>query len=103
VSARNLGFDAEAALAAYPGAFVGELHLAGHAVKRIDGVELRMDDHGSPVPDPVWLLFERALKLIGPLPTLIEWDTAIPPLEVLLAQAELAQTRLDRTAKRDAA
>lgn len=103
VSARNLGFEAEAALAAYPRDLVGEVHLAGHAVKRIDGAELRIDDHGSPVSEPVWALFERALELIGPLPTLIEWDTALPPLEALLAEAELAQARLDRTARRNAA
>lgn len=103
VSARNLGFDPEAALTAYPRELVGEIHLAGHAVKRVDGVELRIDDHGSPVPEPVWSLFDRALSLIGPRPTLMEWDTAIPPLEVLLGQAELAQARLERAAERAAA
>jgi hypothetical protein len=94
VSARNLGFDAEIALAAFAGEQVGEFHLAGHAVKRIEGAELRIDDHGSPVPEPVWALFDRALDLFGPRPTLVEWDSAIPPIEILLGQAELAKTRL---------
>jgi uncharacterized protein (UPF0276 family) len=100
VSARNVGFDAEAALAAYPRERIGEFHLAGHAVKNIDGTELRIDDHGSAVPEPVWSLYERALNLIGPRPTLIEWDTALPPLDVLLDQAGLAQACLDQTAER---
>jgi uncharacterized protein (UPF0276 family) len=103
VSACNLGFDAEAALAAYPGEQIGEVHLAGHAVKRIDRAELRIDDHGSPVPGPVWALFERALDRFGPRPTLIEWDTAIPPLDLLLSEAELAEARLRRCAGRNAA
>jgi uncharacterized protein (UPF0276 family) len=103
VSARNVGFDAEAALAAYPRERIAEIHLAGHAVKRIEGVELRIDDHGSVVPEPVWRLYERALDLIGPRPTLIEWDTALPPLEVLLGEAQLCQGRLERAIDRAAA
>jgi uncharacterized protein (UPF0276 family) len=103
VSARNLGFDAGTALAAYPRERIGEIHLAGHAVKRIDGVELRIDDHGSVVPEPVWRLYERALDLIGPRPTLIEWDTALPPLEVLLGEAQLCRVRLERAIDRAAA
>jgi uncharacterized protein (UPF0276 family) len=101
VSACNLGFDAGAALAAYPGEAIGEFHLAGHAVRRIEGVELRIDDHGSAVAEPVWALFERALDLFGPRPTLIEWDTAIPPLEILLSEAERAGLRLRRFKDRD--
>ena len=52
--------------------------------------------------DPVWALYEHALSLIGPRPTLVEWDSALPPLETLLAEAGKAQTRLD-AAKRSAA
>ncbi|HXV24832.1 MAG TPA: DUF692 domain-containing protein [Alphaproteobacteria bacterium] len=103
VSARNLGFDPEAALNAYPEAIIGEIHLAGHAIKQIGEIELRIDDHGSPVQDPVWGLFERALKRIGPRPTLIEWDSALPSLEVLVGQAELAELRLAHVAKEAAA
>ncbi len=103
VSACNLGFEADASLTAYPGEAVGEIHLAGHAVKRIGAAELRIDDHGSPVAEPVWRLYERALDWLGPRPTLIEWDSAIPPLETLLGQAELAEARLTRRAKEAAA
>jgi uncharacterized protein len=103
VSACNLGFDANAALAAYPAARIGEIHLAGHTLKRIEGVELRIDDHCSAVQEPVWALFEAALASFGARPTLIEWDTEVPELEVLLGQAEQADARIARARRRGAA
>jgi uncharacterized protein (UPF0276 family) len=103
VSACNLGFEAHAALAAYPAPCIGEIHLAGHTLKRIEGVELRIDDHGSAVQEPVWALLEDALASFGPRPTLIEWDTDIPELEVLLGQAEQADARICRAAEPDPA
>jgi uncharacterized protein (UPF0276 family) len=66
-------------------------------VKRLDGgAVLRIDDHGSAVSDEVWRLFETAVAALGPRPTLIEWDTAIPALEVLLAEAATADDVLQR-------
>jgi uncharacterized protein (UPF0276 family) len=44
----------------------------------------------------VWSLFETALRVVGPRPTLVEWDADIPSLAVLLAEAERAQARLAR-------
>jgi uncharacterized protein (UPF0276 family) len=38
----------------------------------------------------VWDLYARALGRIGPAPTLIEWDTNLPPLHVLLLEAGTA-------------
>jgi uncharacterized protein (UPF0276 family) len=61
-----------------------------------DGHELRIDDHSSRVIGEVWALYAEALKLFGPVPTLIEWDNDVPPLEVLLQEAAHAQTLLDR-------
>lgn len=90
VSARNHGFDAAAWLAEIPGDLVGEIHLAGHTVKDIDGVELRIDDHGSAVGGEVWALYEGVIARIGPKPTLIEWDTDVPPLQELLEEASKA-------------
>ena len=88
VSACNHGWQASAYLAALPPAAVGEIHLAGHVVRQLDGGRrLRIDDHGSRVSPPVWALYSEALARFGPLPTLIEWDTDIPPLEVLLGEA----------------
>ena len=102
VSTENHGDDAQAYLAAIAHLPIGEIHLSGHHLRQIGNRSIRIDDHGSPVSDPVWALYERALAVIGPRPTLIDWDSALPPLEVLLAEAGKAQTRLD-AAKRSAA
>ena len=96
VTAENLGLDAAAYLAALPPEAVGELHLAGHSANDADGRRVLIDDHGSPVSPAVWALYERALERFGPLPTLIEWDTDLPPLDVLLDEARRADARLRR-------
>lgn len=67
---------------------VAEIHLAGH----IDCGDIVIDDHGSRVKPPVWELYKLAVKRFGNVPTLIEWDTDIPALDVLLAEAELARS-----------
>jgi len=93
VAAQNHGFDArhyiEAIDARVPGA-VQEFHLAGHTRVERDGRELLIDTHGAPVCDAVWDLYRVALDRFGALPTLIEWDTDIPALDVLLAEAAKA-------------
>jgi uncharacterized protein len=66
---------------------VGEVHLAGYA----QGDELVIDDHGSRVHAPVWAAYRHAMLVLGPLPTLIEWDTDIPALGVLLEEATKAE------------
>ncbi|MFY8093706.1 MAG: DUF692 domain-containing protein [Niveispirillum sp.] len=90
VSASNRGLDAVRLLTQFPGRAIAEIHLAGHARVQIDGSSLLIDDHGSAVPDPVWALYDIALRRFGPRPTLVEWDTALPPLPLLLAQAAKA-------------
>ena len=91
VSARNHGWDALTYLAALPPALVGEIHLAGHSVRRLaDGRTLRLDDHASRVSDDVWALYLQALARFGPVPTLIEWDHDVPSLDVLLDEARHA-------------
>lgn len=94
VTARNLGLDPVAYLAALPRAAVEEIHLAGHSTNDADGRTLLIDDHGSPVASPVWTLYGLALGRFGALPTLVEWDTALPPLETLLGEARQADTQL---------
>jgi uncharacterized protein (UPF0276 family) len=94
VTAENLGLDARAYLAALPASAVGEIHVAGHSVNETDGRSILIDDHGSPVAPAVWALYEEALRHLGPRPTLVEWDTAIPPLETLVAEARRADARL---------
>jgi uncharacterized protein len=73
---------------------VGEIHLAGHR----DLGDLVIDDHGSPVPPVVWALFDHALRRLGPRPTLVEWDTDLPPLQSLLDEAALAEAAIARAA-----
>jgi uncharacterized protein (UPF0276 family) len=97
VSAKNHGWDASTYAAALPIEAIGEIHLAGHSLRQLaDGGSLRIDDHGSCVADEVWSLYAEALRRFGSIPTLIEWDNNIPPLEVLLAQARHADTLIDR-------
>ena len=94
VSASNHGWDAQAYLNALPAAAVGEIHLAGHALRALDnGRTVYIDHHGACVSAEVWALYVQALRRFGPRPTLIEWDTDIPAFEVLLDEAAQA-TRL---------
>ena len=67
---------------------VGEIHLAGHAEVDEAGVRLLIDDHGSRICEEVWALYAHARDLLGAVPTLIEWDTGVPPLSVLLEEAQ---------------
>ena len=91
VNARNLGVDAGAFIKTIPADAVKEYHLAGYSV--IDGC--LVDTHDHPVYSGVWELYEFALQHIGPRPTLIEWDSDIPALPVLMGEAAKAQQRLE--------
>lgn len=95
VSAANHGWQASDYLAALPPSAIGEIHLAGHSVRELDdGRTFRIDDHGSCVIPEVWELYSEALSRFGPVPTLIEWDTNVPPLEILLDEAARAEVLL---------
>ncbi|MES2127177.1 MAG: DUF692 family multinuclear iron-containing protein [Pseudomonadota bacterium] len=83
----NHGEDALAAIAAIAPGTVGEIHLAGHLRTDIAVI----DHHGATVAAPVWALYQAALARFGRLPTLIEWDTDIPALDVLLGEARKAE------------
>jgi len=96
VNSVNLGLDAERFIAGVPPAAVQEIHLAGHRRNRVGERDLLIDDHGSAVCADVWALYERAIARFGALPTLIEWDTDIPPLDVLVAEARRADACLER-------
>ena len=89
VSAFNFGFDPIAYLQALPVEAIGEIHLAGHHAA--EGVDILIDDHGSRVAEPVWQLYAAALRRFGPVLTLIEWDTNLPALDVLLEEARRAE------------
>ncbi|TXL71126.1 DUF692 domain-containing protein [Vineibacter terrae] len=94
VSGCNLGFDPAAYLAALPPAAIDEIHLAGHARNDADGEVILIDDHGARVDAAVWALYRAAIARFGRRPTLIEWDTDVPALDVLLDEA----ARADREA-----
>jgi hypothetical protein len=96
VNASNLGLDLDAFLSALPRQAIQEIHLAGHARRRVGARNLLIDDHGSAVCDEVWALYDDVLRRFGPVPTLIEWDNDVPPLEILLAEAARADHRLER-------
>ena len=90
VTAHNLRLDPHDWLAGLPREAITQYHLAGHAVNDADGEPILIDDHGSRVSDGVWALFAEVVKRFGARPTLIEWDTDIPPLGVLLDEAARA-------------
>ena len=86
VNSVNHNFDALKYLDAIAPGSVGEIHLAGFQ----DTGEVLIDTHGATVSDEVWHLYEYAIQRFGLVPTLIEWDTDIPALPVLLGEAEKA-------------
>jgi len=101
VCAVNHGFDAKSYLDAFPVQHVGEIHLAGFAeASDADGVFL-IDDHGAPVSAEVWALYEHALRRVGPCPTLVEWDNAIPEWSVLYAETQKALGRQQAACTRE--
>lgn len=100
VSAHNHGEDVMAFLRTLPLASVYHCHLAGHVVDAVTTPTLLIDDHGSEVCEPVWALHAWLVDTIGPVPTLIEWDTDVPAYAVLREQARRAQVVLDAAAAR---
>jgi uncharacterized protein (UPF0276 family) len=90
VNALNAAEDAVATACAFVDAIdaraVGEIHLAGYD----DSGDLVIDDHGSRVHAPVWQVYRHAVARFGMVPTLVEWDTGVPALDVLLDEAATA-------------
>jgi hypothetical protein len=85
--------DALSTLQQLPDESIGEIHLAGHLVTDTGLI----DHHGCQVDPAVWALYERARVQFGDrIPTLIEWDTDIPPLHVLIGETNQARLRTER-------
>jgi len=95
VSSVNHGFDPRAYLAAIPADLVGEIHLAGHMDTELDGERFLIDSHNALVCPAVWQLYRETLGRLGRVPTLIEWDLDLPPLERLLEEAGRAEACLE--------
>jgi len=103
VSATNHGFDAHAYLEKIPVTAVKEMHLAGFSVNRYPDGEILIDTHSTRVAPQVWALYRAAVQRLGRVPTLIEWDTDIPPLDVLLDEARQADIILNEECHADVA
>jgi uncharacterized protein (UPF0276 family) len=87
VSARNHGFDPKVYLDAVPAERVVQIHLAGHS----DLGSHLLDTHDAPVAEAVWDLYRYAVARLGAVPTSIEWDGDVPPLERLEAEAAIVR------------
>ena len=87
VSARNHGFEPWAFISGLPAQRIRQLHLAGHS----DYGSYLIDTHDAPVSDPVWQLYARTLRHLGPVATLLERDDHFPPLQELLDELDRAR------------
>jgi len=94
VNSKNHAFDPDSFIKAIPIEHVQEIHLAGHTVKQIDDSEILIDTHNKCVTDDVWSLYETATRRFKQVPVLIEWDTDIPALDILLDEANKADSIL---------
>lgn len=93
VNSVNFGYDPSAFLRQLPGHRAAYVHVAGH---RREAADLCVDTHGAPVIDPVWQLLAQAYALYGTLPTVVERDFNLPPVDELLG--EVANVRALQTA-----
>jgi uncharacterized protein (UPF0276 family) len=70
-----------------PNDVVAEIHVAGH--NAMDDIVI--DDHSCAVNESVWMLYRHASRRFGQVQALVEWDTDVPPLHVLIEQVQLAK------------
>ncbi len=94
VSSRNHGFDACEYLNSVPAERVAQIHIAGHS----EFEKYILDTHDHPVIDPVWKLYELAIRRAGPTATLLEWDDRIPSFDELQAEARKAERHIGEPA-----
>ena len=93
VNQRNHGADPIAIMNGLPVEAVKEIHVAGHHEAELGDATLLIDNHGAPVSDAVWQLYDAAIARFPDAVTLVEWDSDIPSLDVLVGQARLADQR----------
>jgi uncharacterized protein len=87
VSSVNHGFDAQRYIDRMPAERVVQIHLAGHQ----SHPDHLIDTHDHPVCDAVWSLYAYTLSRLGVVPTMIERDDRIPPLDILLDELDAAR------------
>jgi uncharacterized protein (UPF0276 family) len=83
VSSQNHTFNPFDYVNSVPPERVAQIHIAGHSKYR----KYILDTHDHAVIDPVWELYARALELVGPTATLLEWDDRIPSFEEVHGEA----------------
>jgi len=98
VSSVNHEFDPHDYLNAIPVERVQQFHIAGHE----NHGDYLIDTHDHPVPDPVWSLYDAAVRRFGNVSTMIERDANIPPLEELCAELDTARRLAERAPARAA-
>jgi hypothetical protein len=96
VNQHNHRVAAHDALVALDPETVAEIHIAGHHVVALGDATILIDDHGSRVAEPVWALYAEAIERFPEAATLVEWDSAIPELAVLVAEAGKADLHRSR-------
>jgi uncharacterized protein (UPF0276 family) len=94
VNSQNHGYDPHAFLEAIPPERVMQFHVAGHTRRG----EVIIDTHIGPIIDPVWDLYEHAVRRFGWRPTLVEWDQEIPSLAAVLDEKERSEARARKAA-----
>jgi uncharacterized protein (UPF0276 family) len=87
VSSRNHNFDACEYVNNVLAERVAQIHIAGHSKFE----KYILDTHDHPVIDPVWKLYELAIRGVGPTATLLEWDDRIPSFDEVHAEALKAE------------
>ena len=83
VSSQNHSFNPLDYVENVPHNRVAQIHIAGHSKYE----KYILDTHDHAVIDPVWRLYRRAIELVGPTATLLEWDDRIPSFEEVHAEA----------------
>lgn len=87
VSGFNHDFDPLDYMKKIPSERVWQFHLAGHE----DNGDVLIDTHDHPVRSEVWDLYAEAVRLFGPVSTMIERDDNIPELSVLVDELNMAR------------
>ncbi|MDP2231372.1 DUF692 domain-containing protein [Methylotenera sp.] len=95
VNSVNFNFNPHEFLRGIPGERIIYSHVAGHYQQTPN---LLIDTHGENIIDPVWALLEESYQLFGTFPTLLERDTNIPPLKILMSEInKIAQLQLNQS------
>jgi uncharacterized protein len=94
VNACNFAFDAREALDRLPLDRVVQVHFTG-GHRRVD---LEIDSHSHPTPEPVWELIREVCTRTAVRAAILERDQRLPPIDELLAEVERADGLLARKA-----